>query len=51
MYENNEWVEQQQYDIRHPVYTICHVDIVGEGVKDVVVMSGRGIHLLKVSFV
>lgn len=49
MYEDNEWKEQQQYDIRHPVFTICYIDIDGEGVNDVVVMSERGIHLLKVS--
>ncbi|XP_060877730.1 KICSTOR complex protein kaptin-like isoform X3 [Metopolophium dirhodum] len=47
VYENNNWVEQQQFDMRDPVYTICYLDIVGEGVNDVVVMSERGIHILK----
>lgn len=43
-------MEQQQYDIRHSVYTICYLDIAGEGVNDAIVMSGRGIHILKVSY-
>ncbi|KAL5240192.1 hypothetical protein ACI65C_007603 [Semiaphis heraclei] len=47
VYENNNWVEQQQFDMRDSVYTICYLDIVGEGVNDVVVMSERGIHILK----
>jgi len=42
-------VEQQQFDMRDSVYTICYLDIAGEGVNDVVVMSERGIHILKVS--
>lgn len=42
-------MEQQQFDMRDSVFTICYLDIVGEGVKDVVVMSERGIHILKVS--
>lgn len=49
VYENNDWVEQQQFDMRDSVYTICYLDIVGEGVNDVIVMSERGIHILKVS--
>ncbi|XP_025193865.1 KICSTOR complex protein kaptin-like [Melanaphis sacchari] len=47
VYENNNWVEQQQFDMRDSVYTICYLDLVGEGVNDVVVMSERGIHILK----
>ncbi|XP_027842962.2 KICSTOR complex protein kaptin-like isoform X3 [Aphis gossypii] len=47
VYENNNWVEQQQFDMRDSVYTICYLDITGEGVNDVVVMSERGIHILK----
>lgn len=43
-------MEQQQFDMRDSVYTICYLDIVGEGVNDVVVMSERGIHILKVSY-
>jgi len=43
-------VEQQQFDMRDSVYTICYLDIAGEGVNDVVVMSERGIHILKVSY-
>lgn len=47
VYENNDWVEQQQFDMRDSVYSICYLDIAGEGVNDVVVMSERGIHILK----
>jgi len=47
VYENDTWEEQQKLDIRHPVYTICYLDINGEGVNDMVVMSGRGIHIFK----
>lgn len=43
-------MEQQQFDMRDSVYTICYLDIAGEGVNDVVVMSERGIHILKVSY-
>lgn len=43
-------MEQQQFDMRDSVYTICYLDITGEGVNDVVVMSERGIHILKVSY-
>lgn len=43
-------MEQQQFDMRDSVYTICYLDIVGEGVNDVIVMSERGIHILKVSY-
>lgn len=43
-------MEQQQYDIRHSVYTICYLDTTDQGVKDVVVMSERGIHILKVNY-
>lgn len=50
MYEDNTWVEQQPYDLRHPVYTFCYLDLTGEGVNDIVVMTGRGIHILKVSY-
>lgn len=50
IYENDEWIEQPQFDIRHSVYNICYLDITGEGVNDLVVMSERGIHILKVSY-
>lgn len=43
-------MEQQQFDMRDSVYTICYLDITGDGVNDVVVMSERGIHILKVSY-
>jgi len=36
--------------MRDSVYTISYLDIAGEGVNDVVVMSERGIHILKVSY-
>lgn len=50
MYENNTWVEQQRRDMRHLVYSICYSDITGEGVKDLVIASEGGIHILKVSY-
>lgn len=50
IFENNKWIEQPQFDIRHSVYNICYLDITGEGVNDLVVMSERGIHILKVSY-
>lgn len=42
-------MEQPQTDMRYSVYNMCYLDIAGEGVNDLVVLSERGIHILKVS--
>ncbi|VVC32439.1 Hypothetical protein CINCED_3A013557 [Cinara cedri] len=47
VYKDNIWIEQQQYDLRYPVFTISYLDITNQGVKDAVVMTERGIHILK----
>jgi len=43
-------VELQSIDLRYPVYTISYIDLTGEGVKDAIVMTKKGIHILKVSY-
>lgn len=42
-------MKQQPYDMKDHVYTINYLDINGEGVNDVVVMSETGVHIIKVS--
>lgn len=36
--------------MRYSVFTINYLDITNQGIKDAVVMTGRGIHILKVSY-
>lgn len=51
VYEDNKWIEQQQYDMRYPVFTINYIDITNQGIKDAVVMTEKGIHILKVNYI
>lgn len=46
--ERDSWCLEEVKKFASPILGIKYVDIVGDGVKELVVMSLRGVHILQV---
>ncbi|XP_050420496.1 KICSTOR complex protein kaptin-like [Adelges cooleyi] len=46
-YVDGDWVKRTTTVLRYPVYGLWYLDITSQGVKDLIVISERGVHILK----
>ncbi|XP_034941933.1 KICSTOR complex protein kaptin-like [Chelonus insularis] len=45
--DNNEWKLTSKRKFDSPVYSMCYLDLTGDGVKELVVLTQRGVYILQ----